>query len=88
MCVCCTHLFRIFFPLAFVLVNDLLLSGFSLFLFWNCVRFCFLLLLLFVVVVGCCCMHLYFMFADVSYQINVLSLMFFHGVSEINYLTC
>ena len=80
MCVFAVPIYFHFIPLAFVLVNDLLFSGFFLFLFWNCVRFCFLLLLLFVVVVvGCCCMHLYFMFADVSYQINVLSLMFFHG---------
>ena len=79
MCVFAVPIYLDFFPLAFVLVNDLLFSGFSLFLFWNCVGFCFLLLLLFVVdVVGCCCMHMYFMFADVSYQINVLSLMFFH----------
>ena len=32
MCVCCTHLFS-FFPLAFVLVNDLF-SGFSFFFFF------------------------------------------------------
>ena len=42
MCVCCTHLFS-FFPLAFVLVNDLF-SGFSLFLETRT----FLFLLLFV----------------------------------------
>ena len=38
-CVCCTHLFS-FFPLAFVLVNDLSLVS-RCFLFWKCVRFCF-----------------------------------------------
>ena len=64
MCVCLLyHLFS-FFPLAFVLVNDLF-SGFSLFLFWKHVRFCFRLFL-FVVCT------LYFMFTAVSYQ------MFFH----------
>ena len=37
-CVCCTHLFS-FFPLVFVLVNDLLFSGFLLFLlFLVCFR--------------------------------------------------
>ena len=46
-CVCCTHLVS-FFPVSFALVNDLLFSGFS-FLFWKCVRFCFLFLFLFVV---------------------------------------
>ena len=45
-----------------------LFSGFTLFLFWKCVRFCFYLFF-------CCCMHLYFMFTAVSYQ------MFFHWYS-------
>ena len=74
--------FLLFFPLAFVLVNDLLFSGFSLFLSWKCVRFCFLFLLLFV---SFCCMHLYFMFTDVSFQMDVLLLMFFH-VTRLGFL--
>ena len=70
-CVCCTHLFSIFFSLAFVLVNDL--SPVSrCFLFRKCVRFCFRFLLPFV---SFCCMHLYFMFTAVSYQ------MFFYWCS-------
>ena len=62
MCVCCTHPFS-FFPLAFVLVNNLF-SGFS-FVFENAYDFLF-------VFVAFCCIHLYFMFTAVSYQ------MFFH----------
>ena len=80
-CVCCIHLFSFLFPLAFVLVNDLLFSGFS-FLFWKCVWFCFLLLLLFV---SFCCMYLYFMFTDVSFQMDVLLLMFF-PVTRLGFL--
>ena len=66
-CVCCTHLFS-FFPLAFVLVNDLSLVS-SCFLFLEMRTILFLFLLPFV---SFCCMHLYFMFTAVSYQI------FFH----------
>ena len=58
-----------------------LFSGFTLFLFWKCVRF----LLLFA---SFCCMHLDFMLLPCHLR-EVLSLMFFHvsplaGVSEIN----
>ena len=71
MCVCCTHLF-LFFPLAFVLVNDL-----SLFLFVFCfgnaydfvfvfVAVCFFSLYALVFYVYCCVIP------------DVLSLMFFH----------
>ena len=65
--VCCTHLFS-FFPLAFVLVNELFLvsrGGFVL----EMRTILFLVLLLFV---SFCCMRLNFMFTAVSYQ------MFFH----------
>ena len=41
-----------------------------------------LLLLLFV---SFCCMHLYFMFTDVSFQMDVLLLMFFH-VTRLGFL--
>ena len=55
-----------FFPLAFVLVNDLSLVF----------RCCFVLemrtILFLLPFVSFCCMHLYFMFTAVSYQ------MFFH----------
>ena len=61
------------FPLAFVSVNDLLFSGFSLFLFWKCVRFVFV----FVVAVSFCCMHLYFMFIALSNHCGICPL-FFH----------
>ena len=50
--VCLLHpsvFFSSFFPLAFVLVNELF-SGLSLFLFWKCVRFCFCF---------CCCLFLF-----------------------------
>ena len=66
----------LFFPLAFVLVNDLSLVS-RLFVFWwfffffnpdDFVVFCFLLLLF----VSFCCMYLYFMFTAVFCQ------MFFH----------
>ena len=83
--VCCTHLFS-FFPLAFVLVNDLsLVSG--CFLFWKCVRFC---------VCFCCRLFLFVVFTCIlcllpcltRYSvIDVLSSTP-TGVSEINYLTC
>ena len=75
----------LFFPLAFVLVNDLF-SGFSLFLFWKCVRFCFCF---------CCCLFLFVVCACILCLlpchtrcsfINVLSCTP-TGVSEINYLT-
>ena len=60
-----------FFPLAFVLVNDLSLVCRCFFVL-EMRRILFLFLLLFV---SFCCMHLYFMFTAVSYQ------MFFHGCS-------
>ena len=83
MCVCCTHLFS-FFPLAVVLVNDLF-SGFSLFLFWKCVRFCF-----------CCCLFLFVVCTCILCLLPCLTRCSFidvlsctpTGVSEINYLTC
>ena len=62
MCVCCTHLFS-FFPLAFVLVNDLSLVSRCFALEMRTILF----LLLFV---SFCCMHLYFMFTAVSYRMS------------------
>ena len=84
MCVCCTHLF-LFFPLAFVLVNDLF-SGFSLFLFWKCVRFCFCF---------CCCLFLFVVCACNLCLLPCLTRCSFidvlsctpTGASEINYST-
>ena len=67
MCVFAVPIYFHFSPLAFVLVNDLLFSGFSLFLFWKCVQFLSSLLF-----VSFCCTHLYFMLTAVSYR------MFFH----------
>ena len=71
MCVCCTNLF-FFLPLAFVLVNELF-SGFSLFLFWKCVRFVF-------VFVAVCLFLLYALVFYVYCRVlpDVLSLMFYH----------
>ena len=60
-----------FFPLAFVLVNDLFLVS-RCFLFWKCRTILFSFLLPFV---SSCCMHLYFMFTAVSYH------MLFHWCS-------
>ena len=63
MCVCCTHLVS-FFPLAFVLVNDLSLVSRCFFVLeMRTILFLFLLPF-----VSFCCMHLYFMFTAVSYQ--------------------
>ena len=80
MCVCCTHLLS-FFPLTFVLVNDLSVVS-RCFRFGNAYDFvsvfvavCFFLLYALVFYVYCRVLP------------DVLSLMFFHGVSEINYLT-
>ena len=83
--VCCTHLFS-FFPLAFVLVNDLsLVSG--CFLFWKCVRFCFCFCCrLFLFVVCTCILCLLPCLTRCSF-IDVLSCTP-TGVSEINHLTC
>ena len=69
-CVCRTHLFS-FFPLAFVLVNDLSLVSLC-FLFWKCVRFCFSF--------GAVCFFLlyalvFYVYCHVTYQ------MFFHWCS-------
>ena len=75
------HLFS-FFPLAFVLVNDLF-SDFSLFLFWKCVRFCFRL---FLFVLCTCILCLLPCHTRCSF-IDVLSCTP-TGVSERNYLTC
>ena len=74
MCVFAVPIYIHFFPLAFVFVNDLLFSGFSLLLFWKCVRILFLFLLLFVS---------FWLYALVFYVYclvlpDVLSLMFFH----------
>ena len=82
--VCCTHLFS-FFPLAFVLVNDLsLVSG--CFLFWKCVRFCFCFCCrLFLFVVSTCILCLLPCLTGCSF-IDVLSCTP-TGVSEINHLT-
>ena len=77
MCVFAVPIYFHFFPLAFVLVNDLsLVSRCSVFVLEM------LTILFLLPFVSFCCMHLYFMFTAVSYQ------MFFHGVSEINHLTC
>ena len=67
-----------FFPLAFVSVNYILFSGFSLFLFWKYVRFFFFFFF--------CCLFLFsfsFLYALVFYVYcrvlpDVFSLMFFH----------
>ena len=72
MCVCCTHLFSLFFPPAFVLVNDLSLVS-RCFYFGNAYDFVFVAGFVFVFVF--CCMHLYF-YGHVL--LDVLSLMFFH----------
>ena len=82
-CVCCSHLFS-FFPLAFVMVNDLSLV--SRFLFWKCVRFCFRFccrLFLFVV------RHLYFMLLPCHTRCSFTDVLSCTptGVSEINHLT-
>ena len=70
MCVFAVALSFHFFPLAFVLVNDLSVVS-RCFCFGKAYDFYFIFsfLLLFV---SFCCMHLYFMFTAVSYQ------MFFH----------
>ena len=86
MCVCCTHLFS-FFPLAFVLVNDLSLVScfvFVVVVVWGnaydlvFVAVCFFLLYALIFYVYCCVLP------------DVLSLMFFHvppsGVSAIHFL--
>ena len=83
--VCCTHLFS-FFPLAFVLVNDLSLVSRCFFVLeMRTILFLFLLPF-----VSFCCMHLYFMFTAMSLTrcsfIDVLSCTP-TGVSEINHLT-
>ena len=81
MCVCCTHLFS-FFTLTFVLVNDLsLVSCCS--CFGNAYDFVF-------VFVAVCFFLLYALVFYVYCRVipDVLSLMFFTGVSEINHLTC
>ena len=93
MCVCCTHPFS-FFPLVFVLVNDLF-SGFCVvfccFLFALEMRTILFLLLLFV---SFCCMHLHFMFIAVSNRYEICQMFFHccfmyrHWLSEINYVTC
>ena len=81
--VCCTHLFS-FFPLAFVLVNDLSLAS-RCFLFWKCVRFCFRFCCrLFLFVVCTCILCLLPCLTRCSFT-DVLSCT--TGVSEINYLT-
>ena len=59
-CVFAVPIYFYFFPLAFVLVNDLF-SGFLLCSFWKCIFFAF-------VAVSFHFMHLYFMFTAVSYQ--------------------
>ena len=83
-CVCCTHLFS-FFPLAFVLVNDLSLVSHC-FLFWKCVRFCFRFCCrLFLFVVCTCILCLLPCYTRCSF-IVVLSCTP-TGVSEINHLT-
>ena len=80
MCVCCTHLFS-FFPLAFVLVNDLSLVS-RCFCFRNAYGFVF-------VFVAVCFFLLYALLFYVYCSVlpNVLSCTP-TGVSEINYLTC
>ena len=80
MCVCCTHLF-LFFPLAFVLVNDLSMvfrtggggGGCFLPFFWNAYDFVF-------VFVAVCFFLLYALVFYVYCRVlpDVLSLMFFH----------
>ena len=78
----------IIFSSSFVFVNDLLFSGFSLFLLWKCVRFCFYFCCcLFLFVVGTCILCLLSCLTRRSF-IDVLSCVYrFTGVSEINYLT-
>ena len=79
-CVCCTHLFS-FFPLAFVLVNDLSLVSCR-FLFRKCVRFCFCCsLFLFVV---CTCILCFLPCLTICSFIDVLSCTT-TGVSEIKF---
>ena len=87
---CLLYLFS-FFPLAFVLVNDLLFSGFSLFLFWKCVRFYFCC---------CCCLFLFVVCTCILCLLPCLTIVEFlarcsfidvsgtpTGDSEIKYLT-
>ena len=84
-CVCCTYVFS-FFPLAFVLVNDLSLVS-RCFLFWKCVRFCFYFCCRLFLFVLCTCIVLCLppcrtrcSFIDVHSCTPT-------GVSEINHLT-
>ena len=83
-CVCCTHLFLFKFPLALVLVNELL-SGFSLFLFSEMRTLSF-----------CCCLFVFVVCTCILCLLSCLTRCSFTdvlsstptGVSEINYLTC
>ena len=85
-CVCLLYpSIFIFFPLAFVLVNDLSLVS-RCFLFWKCVRFCFRFCCrLFLFVVCTCILCLLPCHTRCSF-IDVLSCTP-TGVSEINHLT-
>ena len=71
-CVCCTHLFS-FFPLAFILVNDLSLVSRCCFfvLFWKCARLFFVAVCFFLLYA----LVFYFYCRVIP---DVLSLMFFH----------
>ena len=84
MCVFAVPIYFHFFPLAFVLVNDLsLVSRCSVFVLEM------LTILFLLPFVSFCCMHLYFMFTAVSYQISFIDVLSCTpiGVSEINHLT-
>ena len=84
-CVFAVPIYFHFFPLAFVLVNDLF-SGFSLFLLWKCVRFCFCF---------CCCLLVFAVCTCILCLLPCLTRYSFNdvlsctptGVSELNYLT-
>ena len=80
MCVCCTHLFSSFFPLAFVLVNDFSLVS-RCFCFGNAYDFVF-------VFVAVCFFYLYALAFNIYCRVvpDVLSCTP-TGVSGINYLT-
>ena len=88
--VCCTHLF-LFFPLAFVLVNDLSMvfrggggGGVFCLFFWKCVRFCFCCrLFLFVVCTCILCLLPCLTRCSFSDDLSCTTT----GVSEINHLT-
>ena len=72
MCVFAVPIYFHFFALAFVLVNDLSLVS-RCFLFWKCVRFCFVFVAVFVLLLYALVFYVYCRVIP-----DVLSLMFFH----------